>query len=226
MIAFLRFLAENAFLILLFLAGATVFTIQRLVKIRAQQKATLFALELELARRKIHQTSALIALIGVFVLIELILVFFLVPNLPATSLLASPTMNPLATFVSTLPPEVLQTLGAATANPTSTPQTSGCIPGQIMITSPQAGDELRGQITLAGTADIPNFGYFKYEYALQGTDTWNSINVGRKPKHAEELGPWDTTEITPGDYYLRLVVTDNQGNALPACVVPVRILAP
>jgi hypothetical protein len=226
MMAFLRFLAQYAFLIFLLLAGAAVFAIQRLVKNRAEQKATLFALELELARRKINQTIALIALIGVFVLIELILVLFLVPNLPAASILASPTLDPLATIVSTLPPEVLQTLGAATANPTSTPQTSGCIPGQIMITAPTAGEEVRGQITLEGTADIPNFGYYKYEFALQGTDTWNSINVGTKPKHDEELGLWYTSEITPGDYLLRLVVTDNQGNALPACVVPVRILAP
>jgi hypothetical protein len=38
------------------------------------------------------------------------------------------------------------------------------------------------------------------------------------------LGQWDTTSVPPGDYQLRLVVTDNQGQALPACVISVRVL--
>jgi len=39
-----------------------------------------------------------------------------------------------------------------------------------------------------------------------------------------ELNPWDTTNLTPGDYQLRLVAINNLGEALPPCVIPVRVL--
>ena len=40
---------------------------------------------------------------------------------------------------------------------------------------------------------------------------------------AGPLGQWDTGTLAPGDYQLRLVVSDNQGQALPACVITVRV---
>ena len=40
------------------------------------------------------------------------------------------------------------------------------------------------------------------------------------------LGPWDTTRLNTGDYFLRLVVTDNAGQSLPPCTIQVRVEAP
>jgi hypothetical protein len=40
------------------------------------------------------------------------------------------------------------------------------------------------------------------------------------------VGFWDTSTLTPGDYQLRLLVTDSQGQSYPPCVVPVRVSAP
>ena len=40
------------------------------------------------------------------------------------------------------------------------------------------------------------------------------------------LGQWDTTTLTPGDYQLRLVVINTQGQSLPPCIIPLRITAP
>jgi len=71
---------------------------------------------------------------------------------------------------------------------------------------------------------VPNFGFYKYEYAAQGSETWSTILAGNKPVIAGILGTWDTTEITPGDYQLRLVVSDNTGVELPACIIHVRVV--
>jgi hypothetical protein len=100
----------------------------------------------------------------------------------------------------------------------------GCTPGQIILTSPEAGDVIKGTVELIGTVDIPNFGFYKYEVARMGSDTWATISADRNPVNNGLLGRWNTTALTPGDYQLRLVVTDNQGVVLPACVVPVRVV--
>jgi hypothetical protein len=93
-----------------------------------------------------------------------------------------------------------------------------------MLTSPKPGEEIKGSIELTGTVNISNFGFYKYEVAPQGSETWATISAGRNIVVNGPLGRWDTTAMTPGDYQLRLVVTDNEGQALQACVVPVRIV--
>ena len=40
----------------------------------------------------------------------------------------------------------------------------------------------------------------------------------------EELGKWNTASVTNGDYFLRLVITDNVGASLDPCVIAVRVL--
>jgi hypothetical protein len=77
---------------------------------------------------------------------------------------------------------------------------------------------------LIGTVDIPNFGFYKYEIAPAGSDTWATIAAGRSVVKDGPLGRWDTSALTPGDYQVRLVVVDNQGTILSPCVVPVRVI--
>jgi hypothetical protein len=81
-------------------------------------------------------------------------------------------------------------------------------------------------VTLTGTADIPNIGYYKYEFSPLGTENWSTIQAAHKVVQDNQLGTWDTTGLVSGDYLLRLVVTDNQGQELPACVLQVRVTAP
>jgi hypothetical protein len=43
----------------------------------------------------------------------------------------------------------------------------------------------------------------------------------------EELdGSWNTQALVPGDYRLRLVMTDNENQTLPACEITVRVTPP
>ena len=158
---------------------------------------------------------------------ELFLASFIVPALPSADLLATPTLDILN-----------QTQGALSGNPATvltdaTPASDslsapadGCIPGEIMLTAPEPGQEVSGTITLVGTVDVANFGFYKYEVAPQGTDVWATISAGRELVKNGNVGFWDTATLTPGDYQLRLEVTDNQGQAYPPCVVPVRVIAP
>ncbi len=133
---------------------------------------------------------------------------------------------------------------------------SHCQPGKLEFTYPKAGDELSttlGVIVLTGSVTIPeNFGYYKYEYARvdgqasPGALDWVTIQASdakRCPgKECQtetqvsgktetqvpnnDLGPWDLSQLSPGDYLLRLVATDNEGTALPACQIQLRISAP
>ncbi len=187
---------------------------------------SLYGLEKATAHQHTSQALTAISLVIFFAFAELILIVFLAPKLPAFSRLVTPTMNPLLTSTSTLSPELLATIGITTPLSSPTAQSTGCIPGQIMLTFPKPGGVVKGQVILTGTANIPNFGFYKYEFAPIGTDIWSTIQADRKIKLEEQLGSWDTSEVTPGDYYLRLMVTDNQGNELPPCIVPLRIAAP
>jgi hypothetical protein len=94
-----------------------------------------------------------------------------------------------------------------------------------MISEPKDGDTISGVVVVRGTADIPNFGFYKYEIARPGETVWLSINAGEQPVREDVLGEWVTSVLPPGDYNLRLVVADNQGKFLPACIIQVRVIA-
>jgi hypothetical protein len=226
MIAVIQFFADYVVLIYLILLVALLYSLRLYSRTRHELSEAVFSLELELARR--HQGHAIAALftIGLLALAEFILIAFLVPNLPALVTVRTTTGSLASITIGTSKPDIVTTpySGIPQTNPIS--DTSGCIPGQIMITSPGSGDQIRGKITLVGTAKIPNFGFYKYEFSPAGADSWVTIQAGSEVRQEESLGDWDLSEITPGDYLLRLVVTDNQGLALPACIVPIRILNP
>lgn len=222
----LKFFTSYSILIYSLLVIGLMFAIRSLVRARREMGESLYGLERETAHRHTSQAVAAISLVVFLAITELVLTVFLAPNLPAFSLLFTPTMNALITPINTIPPDLVEPVGVLTPVVTPTAQTTGCIPGQIMITSPKPGDVVKGQVILVGTADIPNFGFYKYEYSPLGTDVWYSILIYSEAKQDGELGRWYTSEVSPGDYNLRLVIIDNQGNTLPPCVVPVRVAAP
>jgi hypothetical protein len=226
MSAILHFFTSNAVLIYLLLVIGLMFTVRSLIKAQREMSESLYGLERETAHRHTSQALAALSIIIFLAIAEVMLTLFLAPNLPAISLLNTPTMNPLITPQNTIPADLLATLGVLTPDATPTAQTTGCIPGQIMITTPKPGDVIKGQVILLGTADIPNFAYYKYEFSSTGTTIWYTIQANHEVKQGGELGLWDTSEVSPGDYYLRLVIFDNQNNEFPPCVVPVRVAAP
>ncbi|MBN2547738.1 MAG: hypothetical protein JXB15_01170 [Anaerolineales bacterium] len=162
--------------------------------------------------------------------IEFVLVSFIAPVVPGAIPVPTATLNLLATpTITLLAPltegEGLQaTVISTTPEPTNIP---GCIPGQIEIISPRNGQEVSGVIAVTGTANIPNFGFFKFEVKRPDETIWLTIQAGNAPVTAGKLGDWDTSRLTPGDYQLALVIVDNQGQASAPCAIQVRVgLAP
>jgi hypothetical protein len=107
----------------------------------------------------------------------------------------------------------------------------GCVPGQVAWTFPTDGATLQGEVILTGTVNVPNLGFYQYEFTQPGSTAWTTIAAGKtpisdQPMGGEGSGRWDTSVLTPGDYLLRLVVRDNANNIFPACTVHIRIIAP
>ena len=214
---------QYEFLIYLILAIGVVFVLRSLLKAWAEWRSAVFGLEKELSFQKVRVSGAFFILLVMIGLSQFCLVTFIVPYLPATTFLLTPTADLLQTPVATLSADSLTAQLGSPAAPTGS---VGCAPGQIMVSSPEPGGEVQGKIVISGTVDVPNFGFFKYEYAPQGSETWSTIAAGDKTIRNGELGAWDTSQLVPGDYQLRLFVTDNLGKALPACIIPVHVIAP
>jgi hypothetical protein len=97
----------------------------------------------------------------------------------------------------------------------------------VEITSPLPGDAISGVVSVTGTADVENFGFYKFEVARADEELWLTIQAGRQVVVDGNLVEnFDTSLFPPGQYVLQLVVTQNTGEALPACRVPVLIGAP
>jgi hypothetical protein len=211
---FLKFLAEYEILIYIVLAIGALFSFRWLYRSWREWQVAVFSLEREFSARRFGRSALISAMIVVFFCVEFFMASFIIPGLPADFFLATPT--------GTLSPELMTQF--ANQPQVAQPNAAGCTPGQVELTFPEAGDEIKGIIELTGTVDIPNFGFYKYEVAPNGSDTWATIAAGRVVVKSGPLGRWDTTALTPGDYQLRLVVIDNQGTSLTPCVVPVQVV--
>lgn len=211
--------------IYLVLAIGGLFAFRWLWKSWREWQMSVFKLEREFAMRRLSQALTLSSLVAVLLCAEFIVISFVIPGLPADFFLPTPTIDPLAQPIGTLSPDAM-TQAAVAPQPAVSANMQGCVPHQLMITSPKPGAEVKGRVDVVGTVNIANFGFYKYEVALRGSDTWATILAGTEVKINGQLGPWDTAALTPGDYQLRLVVTDNRGVSLAPCIIPVRILAP
>ena len=222
-----RFLATYEGLIYILLALGGLFAFRWLWKSWREWRDSVFGLEREFAMRRLSQ-SLIVSLLILFLFFgELFLTSFMVPILPASDMLVTPTLDILNQTEGALSGDL--SVGATTVAPIldqPSEQSVGCVPDELIVTSPEPGENVSGTVTLVGTVDINNFGFYKYEVSPQGAEAWATISAGRETVRNGDLGLWDTSSLTPGDYQLRLEVTDNQGQALPPCVISVRVSAP
>jgi hypothetical protein len=188
-----------------------------------------FGLERESAQSRLNQSASAMVLLLTMAVAEFVLISFIAPALPGAASLPTPTLNLLATATITLPAAAPQPLGTAAATPLLIPELpsgSGCIPGQLEVTLPNAGEEVSGVVPVVGTANIPNFGFYKFEIKRPSETIWLTIQAGNAPVQGGKLGDWDTTRLSPGEYQLGLVVVDNQAQASQPCVIQVRVSRP
>lgn len=216
-----RTLASYEPLIYIALAIGAMFAFRRMWHSWREWRDSVYGLEREFALRRLGQATALAILILGLVFAEFFIATFVAPTLPASDILATPTLDLLVTPAGTVAPGTTALVVTQAVVPNGM---SGCVPDQIMITAPQPGDVVRGIVEITGTANVPNFAFYKYEIAPMGTQNWAPISADRKPVTNAKLGDWSTTSLTNGDYFLRLVITDNLGKELEPCVLAVRVL--
>ncbi len=205
--------------------------LQKMISAWKQWRASLFGLERESAQLKLTTSITILVLLCLLVLGEFLIVSFVVPSYPKLSALPAPTISAITEPTRSLPvtPQLMPTLTPTRAGQVIVPtdsNSSGCSAGRIEWTFPQEGQEIKGSVELKGTVNIPNLGFYKYEYTQPGGKTWTTIAAGNQPKVNGQIGFWNTSQLIPGDYILRLVVVDNQNTVLPACNVKIRVIPP
>lgn len=79
---------------------------------------------------------------------------------------------------------------------------------KVEVTSPAAGEAVRGQVAIYGNTAVAGFISWElnFAYSTDTTGSWFLIAEGDQPVTAGLLAEWDTTTITDGDYQVRLTV--------------------
>jgi hypothetical protein len=235
----LRFFRTYEIWIYLILGLGGFYYLRKFILAWQELRGAAFGLERDSAQARLNAAASILVLLLTIVVIEFVLVSFIAPAIPGAVPLLTPTLDLLATSTVTLPAPAAITTGTPepaaagteagfpTPGANATPAVvEGCVPGQIAITHPQEGQEISDSVDITGTVNIPNFGFYKFEMKLQDAADWQTLLAGNEPRQEALLGTWNTALLPPGNYQLGLVVTDNQGKNLPACIVNVRIAPP
>jgi hypothetical protein len=239
MIQIIRLLKLFEVWIYILLGLVSFLYLQKFVNALKEWKGTVFGLEKDNALRRINEAVTVLVLSLLVAGGELFLTTFVYSSVPGVQVLNTPTLNVIASPTVTLnissgtitvqgssgTAEVITSISPSTS-PTTSQAQNGCIQGKLDFTSPEPGEQISGSVELLGTLVITDFGFYKYEYSKPGSSIWVTIAAGNEIKPNGSLGFWDVSLLVPGDYLLRLVVFDNQGQALSPCVIPVTVVAP
>jgi hypothetical protein len=223
----LLFIEEQQAWIYLFFGLFALIYLKATLDAAAELRASLFDLERERSLAKLRRSAALMTISLAVLMTTFVLATYAGPAVPAADRpTALPTVSLLATPEITL---AVQNGQPATAIPLSQGDldSAGCANTEATMTSPVEGAVLHDAVEIQGTANIANFSFYKYEYrSTQPDSVWRTISAGTNPVVDGKLGTWDTSLLIPGDYALRLVVTDTAGNAPLPCVIRVTVTAP
>lgn len=219
----LIFLKEYQVLIYLALGLFAAWYVRKFTVAWQELRGAAFGLEKESAQGRLNRAAVFLVLILILAVTEFGLVTIVAPNRPETSPLFTPTLDLLSS-----PTVTLQATTASTQTEARTPEpipAAGCIPDEVMITYPEKDMTISDLVEVLGTVNIPNFGYYKFEVTQTGIENWLTIQANDQQKRGEVLGTWDTKQLEPGNYDLRLVVVDNEGNQREPCVISVYVEA-
>lgn len=221
MYEFLGYLRDLEFLIYIVLGSLSAWQLRKFYLAWEELRAAAFGLEKESAQLRLNRSAALLVVLLFLGTAEFGLVSFIIPAIPGVNPLPTPTIDLLATPTSTLVsnPDP-NTTPPSVSSPLATDMImTGCIANEVMITYPENNSTVSGIVEIEGTVNIANFGFYKFEISAADTNNWLTVQAGDLPKEDEMLGFWDTTQLQAGNYYLRLVVIDNEGIQLDPCAV-------
>jgi len=223
----LRFLKTYEVWIYALLGFFALIYLRKLILAWQEWQKAVYGLERENAQRHLSAALSLVGLLGIMLVAQFTLVSFVAPAYPQLNVLATPTMDLLAEPTTTL--SVFQ-LEAGTAPAVVSVDESGaqngCIPGQIEWSSPLQDEEVSGSVPLKGTIQYPSLGFYKFEFAEASSQNWITIAAANEKKTDEDFKiTWNTSQLVPGDYKLRIVVTDSQNVDLLPCEISLRVVS-
>jgi len=215
-----------------------------------ERNNTLYSLERETATARAGRAALSgLAFVGLAALI-FFLASFVAPKLPADEAPTPTPPGPLVTLTPThtpFPTPTLQptstaepspgatgipveTIPAPAPTPTVPLPPAQCPDPNVRITAPGHGQIFSGPFQVFGTANIENFGFYKF--VLNGPAT-NFVErtageVVEMPVVDNYLGAFDPTPLleAPGAYRFSLVVVNNVGNEAPHCAISLQFLPP
>lgn len=220
----LRFFKENEIFIYLILGIFGLWQIRQFGLAWGELRTSAFGLERQSAQARLNRVTYLLVMIFMMGVVEFLLVSFVVPTIPSSSPLITPTLDLLATPTTLL--EVESSPVDSTIVPTNESATSNCVPGQIEITSPSNDETIHDIAEIIGSVNLPNFAFYKFEMTIANESSWLTIQAGEIITTSGRLGYWDTSRLPPGEYDLRLIVVDTEGNPSDPCVIRVRVDPP
>lgn len=193
------------------LGVVSLWYVWRLVQARMRLSATPFGLERESAYQLQNGALAMLFILAALAGAIYIGTHYILPNLDLLTAGPPPTPAP------------------ATATPIGNAvivDSSGCLNPNVTLIQPEPNERIAGAFEAQGTANIPDFAFFKLE--LSGANTqgeWATVDVGSEIVISDTLGTFDSSLYFPGEYAFRLVVIDAAGNSPPPCVVPVTLVS-
>jgi hypothetical protein len=246
----LQLIAEYQWWIYLVLGLLLLFYLRRAIMARREGSRSIFKLEQEQARAR-YGRSVIAMLIIVLVMVAI----FAVANYPMLAELrepppeptSTPTTGPLAapTLTATPPPPTITPTATATqvrptrpVRPSATPEVvetvapvvsaPSCPNPGVRITSPGVNQVVQGNVSVVGSADVPDFGYYKVEVGRganpQQQHEWTVVGQLHESRVSGGLlETFNSDAYPPGVYTLRLVVVDATGNFPEPCRVTVTV---
>jgi YbbR domain-containing protein len=156
---------------------------------------------------------------------------------PTETLETTETPEPVGTPEPSKTPTPTPLLPTATATPMPTPTPSPTLtpvplaecpdPGS-RLTYPTMNAVLKGPVQITGSAHVEaiedGFGYYKFEFRHEGVSEWSFLQRFEEPVADGVLGIWDTSNLSAGNYWFRLVVVKKDGNFIEPCQVPVIVV--
>lgn len=222
----LRFLSEFEILFYAVAGVVILITAQRTYLAWREWSGSIFGLEKEQSQRKFNQNLSILVFSVLLITSLFVVNTFVTPTVPGVQQLATSTIDMAQQPPTTTPAPTIVITGEGFIPTIVSYLSRGCIPDQLDWTDPSNGDAISGIVELKGTVNVENLGFYKYEFSPSGADRWTTIAAGNTIKKNEPLGgAWNTSDLQPGNYELRLVVNDNLNNTLPACVIQVTIEA-
>jgi len=224
----LLFLRSYELWIYLLLGGAALLVFRKLGSAQKEVRSALYGLEREKAQNKFNASLAALVFLGLVGLAEFTLVTFVQPQVQTQAYLPTPTVDlESTTLVGTVTPVIYSTpLEIATSTPIIDEVAEGCIKGALEWVAPAEGGEVSGSVDLRFIVQVQNLGFYKYEFSVQGTESWQTIAAGNELIDQEKSGgTWVTDTLTPGDYRLRLVAINSNNETIANCSINVRVVA-